>query len=129
MVPGAPAADAPIKVNGQDDWFLAHAGDAFTLVHFTDRQGLSAADREALYTLGTYSVPPKVLVVTPGGCNTEHPTTLEDSEGLLASRYDARPNTSYLLRPDQHVCARWRSLDPLRVHRAMARACAMSLNS
>jgi 3-(3-hydroxy-phenyl)propionate hydroxylase len=28
---------------------------------------------------------------------------------LAAERYDARPGTVYLLRPDQHVCARWRA--------------------
>ena len=27
---------------------------------------------------------------------------------LSARRYDARPGTTYLIRPDQHVCARWR---------------------
>ncbi len=31
------------------------------------------------------------------------------SDGLLAQRYDARPGTCYLFRPDQHVCARWRA--------------------
>jgi 3-(3-hydroxy-phenyl)propionate hydroxylase len=27
---------------------------------------------------------------------------------LATQRYDAQPGTVYLLRPDQHVCARWR---------------------
>ena len=47
---------------------------------------------------------------------------VEDAEGLLARRYDARPGTFYLLRPDQHVCARWRSFDPGLVRAALARA-------
>ena len=41
---------------------------------------------------------------------------------MFAARCDARPGTVYLLRPDQHVCARWRSLDPQAVAGSMARA-------
>jgi 3-(3-hydroxy-phenyl)propionate hydroxylase len=40
----------------------------------------------------------------------------------MARRYDAKPGTAYLLRPDQHVLARWRSLDSARLQAAMARA-------
>ena len=47
---------------------------------------------------------------------------VEDAEGLLARRYDARPGTFYLLRPDGHVCARWRRLEPELVRTALARA-------
>ena len=50
------------------------------------------------------------------------PDALTDADGVLAARCDARPGTVYLLRPDQHVCARWRSLDPQAVAGSMARA-------
>jgi len=49
-----------------------------------------------------------------------------DEQGLMASRFDARPGTAYLLRPDQHVCARWREFEPDLVARAVARACALA---
>jgi len=47
---------------------------------------------------------------------------VEDVDGLAASRYDARGGTCYLLRPDQHVCARWRAFDRRAVEAAIARA-------
>jgi len=45
-------------------------------------------------------------------------------EGTLAQRYDARPGTCYLLRPDQHVAARWRRFDLDKLQAALARATA-----
>jgi 3-(3-hydroxy-phenyl)propionate hydroxylase len=46
---------------------------------------------------------------------------LLDAEGLLAQRYDGRPGTVYLIRPDQHVAARWRAFDAAAVQAALAR--------
>jgi 3-(3-hydroxy-phenyl)propionate hydroxylase len=45
-----------------------------------------------------------------------------DAEGLFARRYDACDGSVWLVRPDQHICARWRSFDPSRVRAAVARA-------
>jgi 3-(3-hydroxy-phenyl)propionate hydroxylase len=49
---------------------------------------------------------------------------IEDAEGLLARRYDARPGTVYLIRPDHHVAARWRAFDTVRIQAALRRATA-----
>jgi 3-(3-hydroxy-phenyl)propionate hydroxylase len=42
--------------------------------------------------------------------------------GLAAQRYDARPGTTYLIRPDRYVAARWRRYDPAAVQAALVRA-------
>jgi 3-(3-hydroxy-phenyl)propionate hydroxylase len=42
----------------------------------------------------------------------------------LARRYDARDGACYLIRPDQHIAARWRKLDVSSVELALRRACA-----
>ena len=49
-------------------------------------------------------------------------TLVVDHQGVAAKRLDARPGTAYLLRPDQHVAARWRRLDAAAVRAALARA-------
>jgi 3-(3-hydroxy-phenyl)propionate hydroxylase len=40
----------------------------------------------------------------------------------VAARYDGKPGTCCLFRPDQHLCARWRSFDLQSVRKAIARA-------
>jgi 3-(3-hydroxy-phenyl)propionate hydroxylase len=47
---------------------------------------------------------------------------LEDMQGLIAKRLDAKPGTAYLLRPDQHVAARWRRVDTAALRAALGRA-------
>jgi 3-(3-hydroxy-phenyl)propionate hydroxylase len=44
-------------------------------------------------------------------------------DGVAATRYDARPGTTYLFRPDGHVAARWRDPSPTKIDAAKRRAC------
>ena len=46
-----------------------------------------------------------------------------DREGKFTQRFDATPGAAYLVRPDQHLCARWRSFDAAAMARAHRRAC------
>ncbi len=43
-------------------------------------------------------------------------------DGLARQRYDGRPGTTYLIRPDRYIAARWRRLDPEAIASAMRRA-------
>jgi 3-(3-hydroxy-phenyl)propionate hydroxylase len=45
-----------------------------------------------------------------------------DREGLFTQRLDATPGSTYLVRPDQHLCARWRTFDAGAVASAHRRA-------
>ena len=48
---------------------------------------------------------------------------LDDSEGRCRTRYGVMANgAAYLLRPDQHVCARWMALDANRLQAAFKAA-------
>jgi 3-(3-hydroxy-phenyl)propionate hydroxylase len=47
-----------------------------------------------------------------------------DREGLFTQRFDATPGSTYLVRPDQHLCGRWRTFDAGAVANARRRALA-----
>ncbi|TCP04173.1 FAD-dependent oxidoreductase [Caldimonas thermodepolymerans] len=127
LVPGAPAADAPVRrlADGRDGWLLRELhGSRFVALLFGG--GPDAAAQVAALRAGAQGLGPlAVLVVVPRGAaapDVADAVVLEDREGLLAQRYDGAPGTVYLLRPDQHVCARWRRPDGPALGRAMRRA-------
>jgi 3-(3-hydroxy-phenyl)propionate hydroxylase len=62
------------------------------------------------------------LIVASRLLNVPGINVIVDTQGLVAKRYDAKPGTTYLLRPDQHVVARWRILDTAQLQAALARA-------
>ncbi len=120
MRPGAAAVDAPVRANGAADWLLQHLRDGFTGMLF----GLPGDAAALAQAVVGHALPVRPVLVVPNGHAQPVPgvDVLEDVDGLVAQRYDARPGTFYLLRPDQHVCARTRALDPQAVGQAVARA-------
>ena len=113
VVPGAAAVDAPVHGSG-GDWLLGYLGGGFVVLSFGE-----APPKEACRVLAREPVPCAVLRVGGAGSGEDR---VDDVRGLVARRYDARPGTCYLLRPDQHVCARWRSFDAAAIRAAIARA-------
>jgi 3-(3-hydroxy-phenyl)propionate hydroxylase len=102
--PGAAAPDAPV-LRGEDgrtaDWLLRHlgaGGDGFTLLCFA---GGGDAGPPAL------AAPPGVARVMVA--DRPAPGALWDHSGLAAARWGAAPGDCVLLRPDQHVAARFRA--------------------
>ena len=131
MVPGAPAADAPImRADGQPGWLLRELDGEFTVLLYGDGNQRSQINELAdeLRQAAEGLVPLKVLRIAAQGSVPASPAgsaCVVDSQGLVAQRYDLKPGSAVLLRPDQHVCARWRqpSADKLRaaLNTAMAR--------
>jgi 3-(3-hydroxy-phenyl)propionate hydroxylase len=113
MVPGAVAADAPvIRADGKASWLLQEAAScAFTAVVFGDGETADRAARAAVEAGAAAGVPVATVRIP-----------IDEAHALAARRYDARAGTVYLLRPDQHVCARWRRADAGIVRAALDRA-------
>ncbi|MDC6294645.1 FAD-dependent oxidoreductase [Ralstonia pseudosolanacearum] len=120
LVPGAVAPDAPAHDReGRDGWLLSRLGDRFVVLRFC-----AAGEHVDALPLPLPLPLPMLAVFPSGGIGPVAPgvTALEDVDGLAAQRYDARPGTTYLIRPDQHVCARWRRADADKLAAALQRA-------
>jgi 3-(3-hydroxy-phenyl)propionate hydroxylase len=102
--PGAPIADAPLLArSGERQWLLTALRQA-------------ARGRGALLLWGTM---PDWLQAFDLGVIAVGGAWLDDT-GLATRRFDAQPGTAYLLRPDLHVAARWRSLRPEQLAEALS---------
>ena len=128
MRPGAAMDDVPVRADGHEGWLLDAVGNRFVLLYFVDDvAAVDASTLAALRALADGPIPVEALllaatraVAVPGL------RVFEDFRGRYAERYDARPATAYLVRPDQHISARWRSFDRDAVAAGLARASAQA---
>jgi 3-(3-hydroxy-phenyl)propionate hydroxylase len=107
---GAPVPDAPLDrpkgEKGEATHLLDNLPGRFALIYV--KEGTEAGRRRP-------KPPAGVDLIVLG-------EDLIDREGMFAQRLDATPGASYLVRPDQHLCARWRRFDAGKVAAAHARA-------
>jgi 3-(3-hydroxy-phenyl)propionate hydroxylase len=93
---GAPLPDAPLRrADGAPTHLLENLRGEFEIIHVKngappDGRKPEAVDGIALTVVGD---------------------DLLDDEGKFTQRFDATPGATYLVRPDQHLSARWRSFD------------------
>jgi 3-(3-hydroxy-phenyl)propionate hydroxylase len=117
MVPGAAAADAPVLLaDGSDGWLLHALGDGFNALVFDSDAPLRGAAPDGV-PFSIVHIARRGAVATPG--------QWVDRDGLIAERYDLRAGSVVLLRPDQHVCARWREPSADALRQALRRALAL----
>ncbi|MFT5134118.1 MAG: 3-(3-hydroxy-phenyl)propionate hydroxylase [Gammaproteobacteria bacterium] len=109
--PGSPCMDAPITINNGDSWFLNQLGERFVGLYFAGNDESAKEDIQQ-----SQGIPFDILTI-----GTDE-TDIIDKNGLLQQHYDATPGTFYLIRPDQHVAARWRNYNSSKIDCALARA-------
>jgi 3-(3-hydroxy-phenyl)propionate hydroxylase len=129
-VPGAVLAEYPVTIveagHGREAHLTDLAGPSFTALCFTDDGALPAAFATLANALRASGLPFRAVPVSAH----LHPRTQGvhawDHTGRIFERYDARPGTVYLLRPDGHVLGRWRDAQPHDIEAAIARALSAS---
>ncbi len=121
--PGAPAVDAPVSTSEAPNtrrWLIDQLGNGFVVLAFddgeTDWQGLKAK-------LAGLQPAVRLLRIHRRG-KTDGAAAILDQWGIAAHRYDGVPGTGYLMRPDQHVAARWRACRIEEITAALDRALA-----
>jgi 3-(3-hydroxy-phenyl)propionate hydroxylase len=119
MVPGAPADDAPVAIEGREGWLLPLLGGRFQLLVYV----ADAASWRPLELLAARGVPAiEIIAVTGTPSAVPGLRSVHDLRGRFAQRYDAQSGSAWLLRPDQHIAARWRQVDASQVQAALLRA-------
>jgi 3-(3-hydroxy-phenyl)propionate hydroxylase len=119
LAPGSACPDAPVlDASGGRTWLLNQLGGEFTLLWFVEDAAelAAAATRLAGRELRIVAIAPEYLAAP------DEVILLVDPDGMTRTRYAAEPGSTYLIRPDQHVAARFRRLDAGEVSRALSRA-------
>lgn len=117
---GAPPQNVRL---GADDFLLDHLGGGFELLVFTEAEAIAPPLLAVVAATRQRGVP--LLVTAIGALQpvAGADQTLADADGRVRRRYGVQAGGgAYLLRPDQHVCARWITLDAHRLQAALAAA-------
>lgn len=115
-----PARGAPprnIRL-GADDFLLDHLGGGFDLLYFTTGDAIPAPLRAVVDELRARGVAVRISAVgTASALGADQ--CFADVDGHFRARYGVgSTGAAYLLRPDQHVCGRWVTLDATRLRAA-----------
>jgi 3-(3-hydroxy-phenyl)propionate hydroxylase len=114
---------------GQGNYLLDHVGPSFALLVFTET-AIATDVQAVVQAWRNKGVPLQVLAVSRTQALCEGADVcLHDTGGAFAQRYGVQvasvtPHAcaAYLVRPDQHVCARWLRLDATRLDAALQQA-------
>ncbi|MPW15450.1 FAD-dependent oxidoreductase [Paraburkholderia sp. CNPSo 3157] len=125
-VPGAVLSEYPVTIAEGGQAREAHLTDLvsprFTALCFSDEGDVPAGLTELAETMRERGVPFRIVPLSA----RLHPETngvhAWDHTGRLFERYDAKPGTVYLVRPDGHVLGRWRNARAAEIEAAITRA-------
>jgi 3-(3-hydroxy-phenyl)propionate hydroxylase len=119
--PGQGAPPGNVRL-GPDTFLLDHLGTHFTLLCAPAAGLLPEALLAEAQRARAQGLPLKMIAVGVDQPVAGADLTLPDTDGRLRERYALRAGGAYLLRPDQHVCARWMTLDATRLRAALQAA-------
>lgn len=105
---------------GANDFLLDHLGGGFDLIYFTTGDAMPAPLLDVVNTARAKGVALRITAVGAAQPVAGADQTFADADDHFRQRYGVQADgAAYLLRPDQHVCARWLTLDAVRLQAAL----------
>lgn len=105
---------------GPNSYLLDYLGSVFTLLYFSQSGSLPQDLRNVVADHSNRGMPIQVLVVGGAENGPGSDRVLSDTNGRVRHCYGVSADgAAYLLRPDQHICARWLNLDTDRLDSAL----------
>lgn len=93
----------------EDDYLFDHLGACFYLLYFTDSYCIPSDVIEQANAICSSGVPLQIIAIAQnaqaGVSGADQ--LMDDTTGRIATKYGITRNGAYLVRPDQHICARW----------------------
>ncbi|NQD54159.1 monooxygenase [Pseudomonas sp. CM25] len=115
---GAPMLNIKLAEN---DYLFDRLGACFHLLCFTDSDCIPSDVRAQANAIRDSGVPLQIIAIAQSAqpAITGADQLIDDPTGHIASKYGITRGGAYLVRPDQHICARWQQLSAEKLHLAI----------
>ncbi|WP_339500041.1 FAD-dependent monooxygenase [Pseudomonas silesiensis] len=115
---GAPLFNIKLAEN---DYLFDRLGACFYLLYFTDSTSIPGDLQAQVQAIRSSGVPFQIIAVAQNAQTSISGADqfIEDTSGHIGSKYGITRNGAYLVRPDQHICARWQQLSAEQLHTAV----------
>jgi 3-(3-hydroxy-phenyl)propionate hydroxylase len=123
--PGHGAPPRNVRL-GPDEHLLDHLDHRFALLLATEAAAMPDELIAVIGEVRDQGLPLQVIAVGASEPVGGADQSLPDADGHLRERYGLQDGGAYLLRPDQHVCARWLHLDAPRLRAALINAAGLN---
>lgn len=122
--PGAPASNVQLQAGTPAAGHLLDAVQpAFNVLVFGTDDELWNTARDDVRAARSTGLQVRLIAVRADGLRpADADAAVHDVQGRAAERWGAMPGAIYVLRPDQHVCARWMAGSPTRVAQVLNHA-------
>ncbi len=108
-VNGAPLQNIRFSEN---DYLFDHLGASIYLLYFSEEPELPASLKLLQDAVTEQGIPFEIIRISEKlNVTNRDVKILRDPYGHMCERYGASDGSAYLVRPDQHVAARWKQLD------------------